>query len=77
MSNKGKEKADINRYVCPYYKRERDGDIVCEAAKFRFPDAIAKREFLSMYCGSPQDYKECAVYKILNRYYWDRKYGDT
>lgn len=70
------EKQDA-AYICPYYKRDRGcGNISCECASFKFPDLIAKDEYVHIYCGSTTGYKLCPLYGILERYYWERVYKE-
>ena len=76
MNNEANKQSANKTYLCPYFQRERNGDVICECAKFRFPDRIANDEYTRAYCGSPQNYKECVLYKIMERYYWERKYKD-
>ena len=66
--------AIINEEVCPYFKRDRgDGRISCEGASFKFPDNLARREYLYRFCAHPTGYKNCPLKVALDHYY-ERKY---
>lgn len=68
------ENKDI-AYICPYFSRDRgQGRINCECASFKFPDLIARNEYVHKYCGSLTGYKLCPLYGIMNRYYYERLY---
>jgi hypothetical protein len=65
---------DINIGICPYFKRDRgNGRVSCEGASFRFPDRLARREYLYRFCAHPEGYKLCPLKVALDHYY-ERKY---
>ena len=51
--------------------------VYCECARFRFPDKEARREIVYRFCAHPTDYKKCVIYEVMNRYYYERKYGEN
>lgn len=59
---------------CPFYSRERKGNLECEAGKIRFPDKTARTEFFHTYCASPSNYENCTICRMLMTYY-DRVTG--
>lgn len=62
-------------YVCPYYQRDKGaGRVYCECAAFKFPDLVARNEFVEMFCASSTGYKSCPLHGIMERYYYERKY---
>ncbi len=66
---------DMRVGICPYYVRDRGkGLVYCECARFRFPDAGARREILYRFCAHPTGYKSCALKVALDHYY-ERKYA--
>lgn len=52
---------------CPFYLRDRDNKITCEAGRQRWPDMQAKRTYLRDYCAG--DWEHCTVARILQEYY--------
>ena len=65
-------------YICPYFSNDKgNGRVYCECATFKFPDAVARREFCYKFCGHPTDYKNCPIYEVMERYYYERKYGEN
>ncbi len=65
---------DIHVGICPYYVRDRGkGLVYCECARFRFPDAGARREIVYRFCAHPTGYKDCMIKQSLDHYY-ERKY---
>ena len=58
---------------CPFYSRERNGNLECEAGKIKFPDKTARREFIYTYCASSSNYENCTLCRMLMTYY-ERKY---
>jgi hypothetical protein len=65
---------DINVGLCPYFKRDRgNGRVSCEGASFRFPDRLARREYVYRFCAHPEGYKLCPLKVALDHYY-ERKY---
>lgn len=66
-----------NEAICPYFKKTPDDKrIVCECAKFKFPDIIARRELLYGFCAHPTGYNNCLLKQTMDKYYYERKYGD-
>lgn len=61
-------------YNCPFFSDARNGKVYCEAATIRTPDQQTYRDILYKYCAHPENYKECTLYKVLQRYY-ERKYN--
>ena len=59
--------------ICPFYKYEKDKQILCEYGNLRPPDKLARREIIYQYCGHPENYALCPFYKALDNYY-KRKY---
>jgi hypothetical protein len=59
-------------YVCPYFKRIRDGKIICEAVTVKLPDKATLDEFAGKHCAS-ENYKACSVCQALDKYY-EKKY---
>lgn len=65
---------DVNVGICPYFKRDRgNGRVTCEGASFRFPDKLARREYLYRFCAHPSGYKTCPLKVALDHHY-ERKY---
>ncbi len=65
---------DIQAGICPYFVRDRGkGLVYCECARFRFPDAGARREIVYRFCAHPTGYKACAIKVCLDNYY-ERKF---
>ncbi len=61
---------------CPFFEREirkrseKSRELVgvkCKSATIRFPSKQARREFVYPYCGSLKGYKECPIYKFLEK----------
>lgn len=72
--SRGTDEVDINIGICPYFRRDRgNGRINCEGASFRFPDKLARREYLYRFCAHPDGYKACPLKVALDHYY-ERKY---
>ena len=66
---------EIHVGVCPYFKKDRGkGHINCEGANFRFPDRLARREYVYRFCAHPTGYKECPL-KIAMDHFYERKYA--
>ncbi len=66
---------DMQVGICPYYVRDRGkGLIYCECARFRFPDALTRREIVYRFCAHPTGYRNCALKVALDHYY-ERKYA--
>ncbi len=66
---------DLHVGICPYYVRDRGkGLVYCECARFRFPDAGARREIVYKFCAHPTGYKNCMLKQSLDHYY-ERKYA--
>ena len=57
------------RGICPFYEKEKDGELFCEGATVFFPDKIGRREIVYRFCAHPQNYKICVIYKMLCGYY--------
>ena len=67
---------DIHVGICPYFKKDRGKGLVnCEGATFRFPDRLARREYVYRFCAHPQGYKDCPL-KIAMDHFYERKYTD-
>lgn len=49
--------------------------ISCECANFKFPDRIARREIIYKFCAHPTDYNDCVFKRVLDRYYYERKFS--
>ena len=49
--------------------------ISCECANFKFPDRVARREIIYAYCAHPSAYNDCAFKRVLDRYYYERKFS--
>lgn len=71
------------RIMCPFFCRERRGErgnrqdfFYCEFARFRFPDAVARREVLYGLCcnSQPDGWQSCTVYRMSEEYY--RRHAD-
>ena len=61
--------------ICPYYKKERGGGHMnCEGATFRFPDRLARREYVYRFCAHPEGYQQCPL-KIAIDHFYERKYA--
>ena len=61
--------------ICPYYKKERGGgQMNCEGATFRFPDRLARREYVYGFCAHPEGYKMCPL-KVAMDHFYERKYA--
>ena len=52
---------------CPYYLRDRDTKISCEAGRAKLPDMRAKREYLRDYCA--RDWQACPFARAMSKYY--------
>ena len=62
--------------ICPYLKDSREvRSVVCECAKFTFPDKYARRDVLYGVCGHPTAWMDCAFKKALDAYYYERKFS--
>ena len=63
--------------MCPYLRKGKDAkQISCECASFRFPDKVARREIIYAFCAHPTDFRKCVFKQVLDRYYYERKFGD-
>lgn len=61
--------------ICPYFnKLQGDEKLICECARFKFPDMIARRDILYRFCAHPTGYNDCLLKQIMDRYYYERKY---
>lgn len=58
--------------LCPFYIRDRDIRINCEALHAKLPDMQAKREYLRDYCA--RDWQACTFARTMSAYY-DRAEG--
>lgn len=75
VNREAEEDASNRHGICPYYKKERGGGHVnCEGATFRFPDRLARREYVYRFCAHPVGYKECPL-KIAMDHFYERKYA--
>lgn len=73
------DKTEPNCYAnCPYYIKEgssviqKEGRVIrlyCECGSFKFPDYLARRNFVKDLCYSDKNYKNCPMYKALDDYY--------
>lgn len=62
--------------ICPYFLRDRGrGQVICECARFRFPDAPARREIVYRFCAHPTGYKACVIKQAMDHYY-ERRYAE-
>lgn len=60
--------------ICPYFRQDRgQGRVSCEGAAFRFPDKLARREYVYRFCAHPEGYKDCPL-KITMDHFYERKY---
>ena len=67
---------DVQIGICPYFKKDRGrGHINCEGATFRFPDRLARREYVYRFCAHPEGYKTCPL-KIAMDHFYERKYAN-
>lgn len=76
------DKAKETQYCqCPYYYQEKgknkDGiyKVYCEGATLNFPDIIARRDFVYIFCAHPNGYKSCPIYMYMDSFY-KRKYKE-
>lgn len=53
--------------VCPYYIKEKGGDVLCEAAKIRCKDNAMRRELIYRRCADR--YNECQFKIALDNFY--------
>lgn len=53
---------------CPFYKEEKQRQLICEAKIIAFPDKEDRSEWLKMHCCS-WNYKICKFYKELMKKY--------
>ncbi len=61
--------------ICPYFKKDRGkGRLSCEGAVLRFPDVLARREYVYRFCAHPEGYKDCPLKMTMDHYY-ERKYA--
>ena len=61
--------------ICPYFKKDRGkGRLSCEGAVLRFPDVLARREYVYRFCAHPEGYKDCPL-KITMDHFYERKYA--
>lgn len=66
---------DVHVGICPYFKKDRGkGRLNCEGATFRFPDLLARREYVYRFCAHPEGYKNCPL-KIAMDHFYERKYA--
>ena len=59
-------------YVCPYFRRIRDGKVLCESGTIKLPDKATLDELVNRHCAS-EDYKTCSLCRALDAYY-EKKY---
>ena len=70
------EETETQVGICPYFKKDRGrGRLTCEGAAFRFPDVLARREYVYRFCAHPEGYKDCPLKKTLDHFY-ERKYAE-
>ena len=63
--------------TCPYLLSEKGcTTIACEAAAFKFPDKIARREVIYGFCAHPEAYKNCFFKQVMDRFYYERKFSN-
>ncbi len=61
--------------LCPYFKQDRGrGHICCEGATFKFPDKLARREYVYRFCAHPEGYRQCPL-KLTMDHFYERKYA--
>ena len=51
-------------------------DVSCECARFKFPDRIARREIIYAFCAHPTAYNDCVFKRVMDKYYYERKFAD-
>lgn len=74
---KKKQAQDANALegICPFFQQDRGNNrISCEGGSLRFPDRVARREFVYTYCASFEGCKACPLNRSLEQYY-ERKYA--
>lgn len=72
----GKVEALATQGTCPYLQSLKERNTVsCECAKFKFPDKIARRKIVYAYCAHPTDFENCVFKRVLDEYYYERKYN--
>lgn len=57
---------------CPFYKKDSALRLNCEGCSMKFPDAVARNEYVSNLCANLINWKNCSVAQNLQHYY-DRK----
>lgn len=54
--------------ICPFFKRDRNSYITCEACRLTFLDNTMRRDFVSAFCAS-ENYRDCALCRLCEEYY--------
>ena len=54
---------------CPFFKRNDILNLHCEGGVLKFPDAIARREYVVEYCANEIHWRKCTVCHNLEKYY--------
>lgn len=56
------------RWQCPYYIHDRDGKVVCEAARLALLHETY-RGYIETYCGDLDGWRRCTLARALNAQY--------
>ncbi len=54
---------------CPYFGSEKNSRLYCEAGNVKFPDKIARRQFVYRYCADSEAWKSCLLAEMMNDFY--------
>ena len=58
---------------CPFYKCDKHLKLRCEGGTLKFPDEIARCEFVIKYCSSSYNWRQCSIAHCLENYYFRKE----
>lgn len=57
----------MTTWMCPYWHKDKQNRITCEAGAVRFPDGESRRAFTAAFCAG--DWKQCQMARMMTIYY--------
>lgn len=62
-------------WYCPYWNKDKQDRITCEAGTIRFPDECARIDWIRRYCTDAAGWKACPMSEMMTTFY-ERKDDD-
>lgn len=62
-------------WCCPYWHKDKQDRITCEAGTIRFPDEFARMDWIRRYCTDAAGWKACPMSEMMTTFY-ERKDDD-